>query len=296
MVSQSDANKLIEQELDTRIQNLEECFDADAIAYVGGIVEGVDDAIRDLVELHAPSTPRNRLIVILTTGGGYIETVARIVETLRNFYKTVEFVIPNRAFSAGTVFALSGNAIHMDYYSRLGPIDPQVETTDGEQVPALGYLVKYNELLEKANSARISAAEAAVLLEFDQAELYKFEQSRELSVSLLKEWLANYKFRDWKITEGRGKDVTDQMRQERAESIAQLLSDTNRWHSHGYGISMEVLRKELKLVIDDFGENPDTRRTVKAYDDLLQDYLSKRGIVNALHACGNFVDLARHQP
>lgn len=45
---------------------------------------------------------------------------------------------------------MSGNDIYMDYYSVLGPIDPQVKNKDNNWVAALGYLDKVNELLKKA--------------------------------------------------------------------------------------------------------------------------------------------------
>ena len=128
----------------------------------------------------------------ITTTGGYIEIVRRIVDTIRHHYKTVEFIIPNYAYSAGTVFALSGDAIHMDYFSHFGPIDPQLETTKGRMVPALGYLEQYNRLIKKAETGRITSAEVQLLISgFDQAELYQYEQARNLSISLLKEWLAS---------------------------------------------------------------------------------------------------------
>ena len=132
-------------------------------------------------------------MICLTTAGGYIEVVKRIAETLRHHYERIEYAIPNSAFSGGTVLAMSGDAIHMDYYSRLGPIDPQVEIQDGNMVPALGYLIKYERLLEKARDGTIAPAEVQLLLDgFDQAELYKYEQARELSITLLEEWLAKY--------------------------------------------------------------------------------------------------------
>ena len=294
MIGRNDANDFIERQLDDRIRCLQKRFDGDVISYVGGLVDGVDDAIRRVVETKALSHDRSKLVVALTTTGGYIETVARIVDTFRHYYSTVEFVIPNRAFSAGTVLALSGNAIHMDYYSRLGPIDPQVESKTGELVPALGYLVRYEELLAKASQGEISAHEAALLLNFDQAELYMFDHARELSVSLLKEWLVKYKFRDWVKTAKRGLEVTPEMRTKRAEKIARLLNDTERWHSHGYGISMDVLRNDLNLHIDDFGEDKSTSAAIRDYHELLQDYLSKRGITMAIHADGIFGALALH--
>ena len=273
---------------------METQLDADAISYSGDLLAGVDDAIRGIIEPKAQATKHGRLAVLLTTGGGYIEPVKRIVETLRHHYDYVEFIIPNRAFSAGTVLAMSGNAIRMDYYSRLGPIDPQVESGTGNQVPALGYLARYEALLDKADSGNISAAEVALLLQFDQAELYKFDQARELSITLLKEWLANYKFRDWKTTEGRGITVTKKRRIARAASIAKQLNDTSRWHSHGYGISMEVLRRDLKLLIDDFGDDPDLSIAIREYHDLFQDYITKRSIDMAIHVDGTFVPLRAH--
>ena len=92
---------------------------------------------------------------LITTTGGFIEVVQRIVATLRKHYSIVDFVVPNYAYSAGTVLVMSGDAIHMDYYSRLGPIDPQVETPGGQSVSALGYLERYDQLLRKANSGKM---------------------------------------------------------------------------------------------------------------------------------------------
>ena len=149
----------------------------------------------------APKKP----VVILTTYGGFIEVVHRIVDTLRKHCSPIEFVVPNFAYSAGTILAMSGDAIHMDYYSRLGPIDPQVET-QGKPVPALGYLEMYDRLIDKAESGKITAAEVHLLINgFDQAELYQYEQQRELSISLLQDWLVQYKFKNWKITQTRQK-------------------------------------------------------------------------------------------
>jgi ClpP class serine protease len=48
------------------------------------------------------------------------------VTVIRKHYKTVNFVVPDYAMSAGTIFCMSGDKIFMDYASALGPIDPQV--------------------------------------------------------------------------------------------------------------------------------------------------------------------------
>ena len=222
------ANDFIEQQLDERLCALEEHFSSHALSFRGPLVGGVDDIVRASVELRRMEQDGvDRLVVVLTTNGGYIEIVQRIVDTLRNHYDAVEFVVPDSAFSAGTVLVMSGDVIHMDYYSRLGPIDPQAERPDGRLVPALGYLERYNALINKAQTGTITTAEVQLLIDgFDQAELYQYEHARELSISLLKKWLVSYKFKTWTTTETRCIPVTPQMREDRAEEIARQLSDT----------------------------------------------------------------------
>ena len=282
------ANEFVEQEIDKRAEALEDRFQADVLAFSGPLLSGADDVLRDVIE--AREAEREKLCVVLTTPGGYIDVVHRIVDLLRHHYAHVEFVVPNYAFSAGTILAMSGDAIWMDYYSRLGPIDPQVEI-DGQMLPALGYLVRYERLIEKAQNGELTTVEAELVISgFDQAELYAYEQARELSVYLLKLWLANYKFRNWEITETSQEEVTQEMREERAEFIARELSDTEKWHSHGHGISMEVLRRDLNLKIDDFGADRDLNARVSAYYKLLDDY-QKKLRVEAIHARGRFTPI-----
>ncbi len=294
-------NKIVEQQLDVLVRRLEKALGADVLSFSGPILYGADDAIRDTVE--GRRGKRERLAVVLETTGGYVEVVQRIAETLRHHYPTcVEFIVPNFAMSAGTVLVMSGDAIHMDYYSVLGPIDPQVEreSPNGKrQVPALGYLAKYDELVRKSAEGRLTEAELAFMLDsFDLAELHAFEQARDLSISLLQEWLAKYKFKTWTRTQSRGIDVTPEMRAERAKRIAQELSKTEKWHSHARGISMAVLQGDpgLGLVIDDFGGKPELRRIIREYDKVRSEYrgvLGLSGNAAVLHIPGTYLVLGR---
>ena len=170
--------------------------------------------------------------------------------------------------------AMSGDDIYMDYFSVLGPIDPQLPKDD-KMVPALGYLEQYDRLIRKSAAGTLTTAELAFLINrFDPAELYMYEQARELSISLLKEWLVKYKFKNWKITKTRKLKVTREMRVKRAEEIAKTLNKIDKWNSHGRGIHMAVLRRDLKLLIRDFSEIDGLSDGIKDYHRLLQDYLS----------------------
>lgn len=279
-------NNLVKERLDQLIRNLETEFSADVLSINGQITFGVEDMLRNMIENR--TMRRKKLVILLTTNGGYIEVVHHMVDTVRHHYEHIKFVVPDYAFSAGTVFVMSGDSIHMDYYSRLGPIDPQVVKEDKNiLVPALGYLERYDQLVEQARAGTISQAEALLLIfGFDQAELYQYEQQRELSIRLLKEWLCNYKFKNWMKTETRNLDVTKEMREQRAGEIAKSLSDTKRWNSHGFRISKEVLENELKLKIDDFGVSEKRSVAIREYYNLQTDYIMSNNISGVLHMHG----------
>jgi len=285
----NNANEFIEQQLNGRLLGIAEKFPhpepCDALSFSGPLLLGTDSIMRDAIERLKAGSEHNRLIVVLTTRGGYIEPVRRMVDTMRAHYPVVDFIVPDYAYSAGTVLAMSGDSIYMDYFSRLGPIDPQEEIRGTKKlVPALGYLEQYNRLIKKAEANKITLAEIQLLVEgFDQAELYQYEHERELSIALLRQWLATYKFKNWTITETRQLEVTDAMRETRAEEIASALNDIERWHTHGHGISKDVLNNDLKLKIDDFRATEGQSQSVREYYDLLSDYMAVRKCKGVVH-------------
>jgi len=286
----SNANEFIEQQLDAQIEALEDHFKANGIAINGPLIQGVDNIVRSVIEERKQEAPdKKRLICILTTDGGYIEVVPRIVDVFRQHYEHVDFIVPDYAYSAGTVLVMSGDAIWMDYYSRLGPIDPQIGRRGGTLLPALGYLERYNDLIRKAAKGKASMAEVQLLIKgFDQAELFKYEQARELSITLLKEWLVKYKFKDWKKTKTRKMPVTKGMKTKRATEIARQLNNTKKWHAHGHGISRDVLIRDLRLKIDDFGADEALNNKIRCYYALQDDYVKKLSNPGIIHAKGNF--------
>ena len=154
--------------LDERLQSIETHLDEDVLAVYGPVGFGLDHRIRNaLVSL---GSQRDGLLVILDTPGGTVEVVERIASVIRSLYKGVRFLIPDRAMSAGTVLVMSGDAILMDFFSCLGPIDPQVER-DGRYVPALSYLAQFDGLVKKSEEGTLTTAELVLLKEPDLAEL-----------------------------------------------------------------------------------------------------------------------------
>jgi hypothetical protein len=284
---QGRVNAFVEDQLDRLSSEIEDALKLDVMAVIGPIYPGLDDAVRLAIEHRRQqrSSTTQSLAIVLDTPGGVIEVVERMVRTIRHHYDEVTMIIPNRAMSAGTVFAMSGDRIMMDYFSCLGPIDPQIVRNE-KLVPALSYLVQFERLIKRSEEGKITTAEIVLLQQLDLAELHSFEEARELSNTLLKEWLAKYKFKDWHTTESRRLAVTTEMREQRALEVARALMDHQRWHSHGRPISMDVLQKDLNLKIEDFGTKPELRKQIKDYHQFLADYMGKIGIFGVVHTQG----------
>ena len=106
-----------------------------------------------------------------------------------------------------------------------------------------------------------------------------YEQARDLSVELIKKWLVQYKFKNWKThhTTNIGVDVTLAEKESRAQEIAGILSSNKIWHSHGRMIGMNTLRSVLRLQIDDFGLDRELARSIRIYSDTLSEYLQRHG-------------------
>ena len=225
---------------------------------------------------------KEQLAVLLTTTGGSAMAVERYVNIIRQHYDKVIFIVPDYAYSAGTIFCMSGDEIWMDYFSVLGPIDPQVPNKEGRFVPALGYLDKVNELIAKAQKGILTQAEFLILKDFDLAELRQYEQARELTISLLEKWLVKYKFKNWVTHKSNKKSVTDDEKKARAKEIADKLGNNKIWKSHGRPINIEEL-ENLKLQIKDFSNMQAERDAIRKYYNLIREFSSKYNMQMFIH-------------
>lgn len=268
--------------LDSKLSILEQHLNADVLVYYGPIGNLNENVFLKIVEELAQTTNRHEtLYIVLTTTGGSAIAVERYVNIIRYHYKEVHFIVPDYAYSAGTIFCMSGDSILMDYFSVLGPIDPQVQNKDGKWVAALGYLDKVNEYIEKAKVGTLSNVEFAILKDFDLAELRSFEQARDLTIDLLKKWLVKYKFKNWD-KHSDGTEVRIEEKEQRAREIAAHLSDNNDWKSHGRPINIEVL-KELKLKIEDYSNKLELRGIIRDYYETMSDYVRLKGFSIFIH-------------
>ncbi len=274
--------------MNEKLGALEKAFAADVVFFYGEIQPSLVRPFRDLIEdlKRLDGAPQTKLVIILNTPGGSAETVEKLVDIIRYHYTDVSFVVPDFAMSAGTIFCMSGDRIYMDYSSSLGPIDPQV--FNGKQwVPARGYLDKVEEMFDKSNSGTLSNAEFVMLQNQDLAMLSQYEQARNLTVTLLKRWLIDYKWRDWTSHQTNkakiGHPVTSDEKIARAEEIAKELGNNKRWHSHSRMIGIETLRSSIRLKIEDYSNDPKLQPIIRSYNDLITEWIGKINTPIFLH-------------
>ena len=95
----------LRQMLQAKLEALEQYLNADVFVYYGSLAPVSANMFAKLVEdLKADVVKRDKLYVILTTLGGSAEIVERYVNILRYHYSEINFIVPDYAYSAGTIF------------------------------------------------------------------------------------------------------------------------------------------------------------------------------------------------
>ena len=176
--------------------------------------------------------------VYLETPGGSGETAEEIGRFLHNNFKSVSFAVSGEAKSAGTILALSGDEILMTESGSLGPIDAQVRI-GRSVISAHDYMdwVKVKQD-EAAKNGALNPFDATMVAQISPGELGMVYHSLKFAEDLVKEWLVDYKFKNWTVTETTNTPVTIEIKRQRAEEIARELTNHTKWRSHGRSLKI----------------------------------------------------------
>jgi len=196
-----------------------------------------------------------KIDIYLETPGGSGEAAEEIVRYLRKTFDEVSFVISGEAKSAGTILALSGDEILMTETGSLGPIDAQIRI--GRSVmSAYDYMEWVEGKRKEAEENKfLNPFDATMVAQITPGELGMVFHSLEFAKDLVVEWLMNYKFKKWDVTEKRKMPVTREMKETRAREIAGELTNHSKWRSHGRSIKIDNL-EGIGLKVIRVDENP----------------------------------------
>lgn len=179
------------------------------------------------------------LDVILHSPGGSAEATASIVRYLRGKFSEIRVFVPLAAMSAATMWSLAGDCVVMGKHSQLGPIDPQLITSQGAATPARAVIEQFERAKAEvqANPAALGAW-APILQQYGPALLEQCEKAEQLARRLVQEWLAAYMF---------AKDMDEAAK---AEETARYFADYGTHQSHSLGITRDQARGHGVRVID----------------------------------------------
>jgi len=250
------------KEIRKSISEIEEVRERPVICYIGNTVnsKGNLNIINDQDELpfdemisSIPSHIKKVDIVLVTPGGNGV-TVAKLVDKLRPRFDYVGFIILDKAISAGTIMAMSGDEIIMTRRSQIGPIDPQVLRNNGTFLPAQGILSLIEDIKIKGQkkldaNEQIDWTDILLLKSIDSQEIGKAINASKYSIDLVKTYLEKYKFKNWNTHSTTGNAVTFAEKIERSLEIASLLCAHDKWKEHGHAISRDIAWSICKLKI-----------------------------------------------
>lgn len=232
------------------------------VMYVANIIKDVQDTgiqgadHLPFCEMVGRVDPGARMLdIFVATPGGSAEQVNLFVEALRPRFDQVDFLVPYKAMSAGTLWALACDNIWMDTRAFLGPLDPQVPSKDGRFVPAqalltLAKLIQEEGARELAQGRNPPWSLIRLLDQMDQRQLGSAITSTDYVVNMATEYLSKFKFRSWTHHSTTQLPVTTPERDERASWVAGQLASHDKWKAHGHAISRDVLWQALKVRID----------------------------------------------
>ena len=217
-------------------------------------------------------SPHEKIDFYIETPGGSGEAAEEIARFLHKKFKEVNFVVAGEAKSAGTILVLSGDNISMSETGSLGPIDAQV-SIGRSVVSAYDYKTWVDDKrAEAAKTGKLNPFDAIMIAQISPGEVYGVVNSLDFAKILVQDWLVKYKFKNWTISETRQMPVTAQMKEKRAEDIANYLCKHTDWKTHGRSLKIEDLQDLLKIErIDDNPKLADIVYRIKTVIRLIFD-------------------------
>lgn len=211
-----------------------------------------------------------RLSFYIETPGGSGVAAEEIANLLRKKYSYVDFIIVGECKSAGTILAMCGDEIYLNDTGSLGPIDAQIQI--GRYYGSAHDYMKWVEdkIDEANNNGQLNNFDALMVAQIAPNELVGVQHSLDYGKELVTNFLRDYKFKHWKVTETEGKPVDDVLRQKRAEEIADKLADHSQWKTHGRSLKIDTLCNDIKLKVNDLSETPDVCELVERMQVLLR--------------------------
>jgi ATP-dependent protease ClpP protease subunit len=216
--------------------------------------------------------PQDNLDVIIHTYGGMADVGYRIAQVIRDFTRKTTFLVPEFAFSGGTLLCLSGNSIKLAHSALLSPIDVAIQ--EGRRGRKTTELVAIDYYMQFAQECRESIetmfrdrgmdhketrVESDLLVELVKQvgaiQLGTFYRMRKYTQEYATKLMIDYMFADRLDKE----HIAD-------EIVNKLLFE---YPSHGFVMDYHICQ-ELGLPVEEMNEkeSDDTKKLIQRLEEL----------------------------
>lgn len=201
----------------------------------------------------------NKISLVLNTSGGQLETPWPLVNLIREYCKTFEVIVLEKALSAGTMVALGADKIVMLPYSQLSPVDPAAGIVDSEkkQVKRLeiediiGFIDFAKEKIGIAEQSSLAEVMKELAKEINPTMLGSVNRTHALVRRLAKNMLGLHR---QKLTEKQTKEIVENLTQ-KLYSHRHLINRREAKEAVGFGNIIEFAKPETKELADKLFES-----------------------------------------
>lgn len=296
----------IVSDIQRAIRDLQTVRQRPCVCYVANVIQQIDGTgidynddlpFNEMINSVPPGT--RDIDVFMVTPGGLGQQVSQFVNSLRQRFDSVEFLLPHMCMSAGTLWVLSGDRIWMDRRAFIGPIDPQVRTKNGGMVPAQSVLTLLNKIREEGDIAIRDKKNPPwhyirMIDVMDPKEVGFAISASQYSIKMATDFLLTYKFKHWATHGKTGTPVTPDEKRQRSAWIAQKLCSNEYWKSHGHGITRETANTDLKLKIDQPEQVKGLERAIRRLWALFY-FTFEKTLINKIFIADNYVLVRQSQ-
>src|SRR3989339_316559 len=194
----------------------------------------------------------NKISLVLNTSGGSLEVPWPLVNLIREYCKTFEVIVLEKALSAGTLISLGADKIIMLPYSSLSPVDPAANFIDGEkkQVKRLeiediiGYIDFAKEKIGIAEQSALAETMKELTKEISPTMLGSVNRTHSLIRRLAKNLLYLHKN---SISEKQVKEITENLTQN-LFSHRHLINRREAKNIIGFGNIIEFANEKTESI------------------------------------------------
>lgn len=218
------------------MKTLHEYTGRNIIAYYSAFVHkrgsnstGIDDTDKQPFMQMMHGLDRSKgLDLILHTPGGNVSTTESLVYYLKQMFgNDIRVIVPQSAFSAGTMIALSSKEIIMGKHSNLGPIDPQFGG-----LSCAGIIEEFDEARQDIlKDQRTAKLWEPIIGKYPPNFIGDCRKAIKWSEEIVTKWLEENMFRECENPK------------EAANKVVRKLGSHENTYDHSRPIHMDELRK-----------------------------------------------------